>query len=462
MSGGSIVKRNLSTIQQWLQAEGQHIAAQQVTGVCIDSRNVQAGDLFIPFRGEQVNGHQYVKGAIEKGAIAALWLKDEPNPPADIPLLFVEDSELALQQMARSYRSELTCTVIGVTGSNGKTSTKDLIAGVLSPYRKVKKTEGNFNNELGLPLTLLSIEDDTEVAILEMGMSGFGEISFLSTLAKPQFAVITNIGEAHMQDLGSREGIAKAKFEITDGLTSGGMLLYDGDEPLLQELVRQQPDFYSVSFGYEQADLTAQHILSTDKGSSFTVTGKLEGQFTIPVYGSHQVKNALAAVMIAKELGLSEKQIEESLSGTLLTDMRMQPMVGKNGSLLINDAYNAAPTSMRAAFRFIDETSVKEDKWLVLGDMLELGTDERHYHEGLAEDLKKMNVKGIALFGSRMKWLADQLTDYPGEVMWTANDTDLLAEALRPKLTEQTVVLFKGSRGMKLERIIAMLTEEQL
>ncbi|PIC72335.1 UDP-N-acetylmuramoylalanyl-D-glutamate--2,6-diaminopimelate ligase [Sporosarcina sp. P17b] len=462
MSGGSIVKRNLSTIQQWLQAEGQHIAAQQVTGVCIDSRNVQAGDLFIPFRGEQVNGHQYVKGAIEKGAIAALWLKDEPNPPADIPLLFVEDSELALQQMARSYRSELTCTVIGVTGSNGKTSTKDLIAGVLSPYRKVKKTEGNFNNELGLPLTLLSIEDDTEVAILEMGMSGFGEISFLSTLAKPQFAVITNIGEAHMQDLGSREGIAKAKFEITDGLTSGGMLLYDGDEPLLQELVRQQPDFYSVSFGYEQADLTAQHILSTDKGSSFTVTGKLEGQFTIPVYGSHQVKNALAAVMIAKELGLSEKQIEESLSGTLLTDMRMQPMVGKNGSLLINDAYNAAPTSMRAAFRFIDETSVKEDKWLVLGDMLELGTDERHYHEGLAEDLKKMNVKGIALFGSRMKWLADQLTDYPGEVMWTANDTDLLAEALRPKLTEQTVILFKGSRGMKLERIIAMLTEEQL
>lgn len=456
------MKRNLSTIQQWLQAEGQHIAAQQVTGVCIDSRNVQAGDLFIPFRGEQVNGHQYVKGAIEKGAIAALWLKDESNPPADIPLLFVEDSELALQQMARSYRSELTCTVIGVTGSNGKTSTKDLIAGVLSPYRKVKKTEGNFNNELGLPLTLLSIEDDTEVAILEMGMSGFGEISFLSTLAKPQFAVITNIGEAHMQDLGSREGIAKAKFEITNGLTSGGMLLYDGDEPLLQELVRQQPDFYSVSFGYEQADLTAQHILSTDKGSSFTVTGKLEGQFTIPVYGSHQVKNALAAVMIAKELGLSEKQIEESLSGTLLTDMRMQPMVGKNGSLLINDAYNAAPTSMRAAFRFIDETSVKEDKWLVLGDMLELGTDERHYHEGLAEDLKKMNVKGIALFGSRMKWLADQLTDYPGEVMWTANDTDLLAEALRPKLTEQTVVLFKGSRGMKLERIIAMLTEEQL
>ena len=177
------MKRNLSTIQQWLEAEGQHIAQQDVTGVCIDSRNVQAGDLFVPFRGEQVNGHKFVKGAFEQGAVAALWLKDEPNPPADVPLLFVEDAELALQQMARSYRSELTCTVIGVTGSNGKTSTKDLLAGVLSPYFKVKKTEGNFNNELGLPLTLLAVEDDTEVAILEMGMSGFGEISFLSTLA---------------------------------------------------------------------------------------------------------------------------------------------------------------------------------------------------------------------------------------------------------------------------------------
>ncbi|PIC99668.1 UDP-N-acetylmuramoyl-tripeptide--D-alanyl-D-alanine ligase [Sporosarcina sp. P29] len=456
------MKRNLSMIQKWLQAEGQHIAEQLVTGVSIDSRNVQAGDLFIPFRGEQVNGHQYVNGAIEQGAVAALWLKDEPNPPADIPLLFVEDSELALQQMARSYRSELTCTIVGVTGSNGKTSTKDLIAGVLSPYRKVKKTEGNFNNELGLPLTLLAVEDDTEVAILEMGMSGYGEISFLSRLAKPQFAVITNIGEAHMQDLGSREGIAKAKFEIIDGLVSGGVLLYDGDEPLLNELVHQQPSLRNVSFGYEQADLTVQQIISTDKGSSFTVNGKLEGQFTIPVYGSHQVKNALAAIMIAKELDLTEQQIEESLSETTLTDMRMQPIAGKNGSLLINDAYNAAPTSMRAAFRFIDETAVKQNKWLVLGDMLELGTDEQRYHEELADELKKMNVNGIALFGPRMKWLSEQLKDYPGDIMWTANDTELLADALRPKLSDQTVVLFKGSRGMKLERIIKLLVEEKL
>ncbi|WP_301108501.1 UDP-N-acetylmuramoyl-tripeptide--D-alanyl-D-alanine ligase [Sporosarcina sp.] len=456
------MKRNITIIQQWLQADGQNINEQLITGVCIDSRNVQEGDLFIPFRGEQVNGHRFVEGAINRGAAAALWLKDEPNPPAHLPLIFVEDAELALQQMARSYRQELDCKVIGVTGSNGKTSTKDLIAGVLSPYFSVKKTEGNFNNELGLPLTLLSVEDETEIAILEMGMSGFGEISFLTTLAAPDFAVITNIGEAHMQDLGSREGIAKAKFEIIDGLSNEGILLYDGDEPLLRELTASKPAVQSVSFGYGQTDLTVQEIHSTDQGSSFEITGMLQGRFTIPVYGAHQVKNALAAMLIANKLGLTDKQIKDGLQHTVLTDMRMQPVAGLNGSLLINDAYNAAPTSMRAAFRFMQETSVRQEKWLVLGDMLELGEEEQAYHEGLAEDLLKMNLTGVALLGSRMKWLADQLQDFAGEVMWTANDAELIAEALRPKLTDQTVVLCKGSRGMRVERIINALKEDTL
>lgn len=451
------MKRNLSVIQQWLQVEGQQIERQLVTGICIDSRHVKKGDLFIPFRGEQVNGHRFVKGAIERGAVAALWLKDEPNPPADVPLLFVEDAEQALQQLARRYRSELQCTVIGVTGSNGKTSTKDLLAGVLAPYFHVQKTEGNLNNELGLPLTMLSIEDDTEVAILEMGMSGFGEITFLSTLAAPHFAVITNIGEAHMQDLGSRQGIAKAKFEIIDGLVEEGILLYDGDEPLLRDLVATCPALQKISFGYERADVTANQIESTSEGSAFTVRGGEEGTFTIPVYGAHQVKNALAAVIIARQLGLTEAQIKTSLAQAKLTNMRMQPIAGVNGSLLINDAYNAAPTSMRAAFCFMGETVVRENKWLVLGDMLELGPDEQHYHEGLATDLKRLDLRGIALLGSRMKWLADQLADYPGEVIWTPNDPQLIADYLRPKMTENTVVLCKGSRGMKLERVIALL-----
>ena len=202
-----------------LENDGEKI----VTGVSIDTRTIKEGDLFIPFRGEKTNGHQYVRQAFEKGAGCSLWLKDEPNPPKDVPLLFVEDSEAALQQMARMYREELKATFIGITGSNGKTSSKDILASLLSPYYKVQKTIGNFNNELGLPLTILSLDEDTEIAVLEMGMSGFGEIEFLSTLAKPHYAIITNIGEAHMQDLGSREGIAKAKFEIIKGFDSEGV-----------------------------------------------------------------------------------------------------------------------------------------------------------------------------------------------------------------------------------------------
>lgn len=451
------MKRQLNELADWLGANGQHLDNVLVTGVSIDSRTVSNGDLFIPFRGEHVNGHQYVEKAIEQGAAAALWLLDEPNPPADIPLLFVEDAELALQQLARKYREMLNCRVIGITGSNGKTSTKDLIASVLAPYFNVRKTEGNFNNELGLPLTILSLEEETEVAVLEMGMSGFGEISFLSKLARPHYTIITNIGEAHMQDLGSRAGIAKAKFEIIDGLQQSGKLLYDGDEPLLQELVATHSELDAVSFGFSQeAALTATAIESTDAGSRFTVAGLLEGTFTIPVYGAHQVKNALAAILIASELGISTEQIRASLQKSVLTAMRMQPIVVDNGALFINDAYNAAPTSMRAALRFMAETKLRAEKWLVLGDMLELGEEEKRYHEELAGDIEALNLKGLLLYGPRMKWLRDELQrrGFAQNLLWSEKAYEPLIAKLVEQTNDDSIVLLKGSRGMALERIL--------
>ncbi|WP_342506710.1 UDP-N-acetylmuramoyl-tripeptide--D-alanyl-D-alanine ligase [Sporosarcina sp. FSL K6-2383] len=451
------MKRNLTELAAWLQATGQHMNGVLVTGVSIDSRTVQAGDLFIPFRGDQVNGHRYVQRAIEQGAVAALWMTDEPNPPADIGLIFVDDPELALQKLARAYRDTLSCKVIGITGSNGKTSTKDLVASVLSPYFKVQKTEGNFNNELGLPLTILSLDEDTEIAVLEMGMSGFGEISFLSTLAQPHFAIITNIGEAHMQDLGSRAGIAKAKFEIIDGLQQGGKLFYDGDEPLLQELVKQQSAVEALSFGYDQkAALALENIESNDEGSHFTVKGLLNGSFAIPVYGAHQVKNALAAILFANELAVGADAIRMALRNATLTDMRMQPVVMTNGALVINDAYNAAPTSMRAALAFIQETSLRNDKWVVLADMLELGTEEQDYHEQLAGELLTMDLTGILLFGPRMKWLRDALQrqGVKAQLLWSKKDYAPLVDTLRNLTGADSIILLKGSRGMALEHVL--------
>ncbi|WP_342514259.1 UDP-N-acetylmuramoyl-tripeptide--D-alanyl-D-alanine ligase [Sporosarcina sp. FSL K6-1522] len=453
------MKRKLTEIAEWLQADGQQMDDVLVTGVSIDSRTVKSGDLFVPFRGEQVNGHKYVEQAIAQGAAAALWMKDEPNPPSGLPLIFVEDSEVALQEMARAYRGELQCKVIGITGSNGKTSTKDLVASVLAPYFNVRKTEGNFNNELGLPLTILSLEEETEIAVLEMGMSGFGEISFLSELAKPHYVVITNIGEAHMLDLGSREGIAKAKYEIIDGLVEGGKLFYDGDEPLLQRLVNQE----AVSFGHANtAHLSLRNIAAGDEGSRFAVSGLLEGEFMIPVYGAHQVKNALAAILIANELSVATDAIREALSKAVLTDMRMQPVLASNGSLFINDAYNAAPTSMHAALAFMRDTQLRADKWLVLGDMLELGEDEQRYHEELADQVLALNLKGVLLYGPRMKWLYDELQkrDMRTLLVWTEADYTPITDTLRTATSADSIILLKGSRGMALERVLEKGSEQ--
>lgn len=451
------MKEQLQTIASWLQVEGQLIDDIQITGVSIDSRTVGEGDLFIPFRGEQVNGHRFVQNAIEQGAAAALWLKDEPNPPADVPLLFVEDSEVALQEMARAYREELSCKVIGITGSNGKTSTKDLVASILAPYVKVKKTEGNFNNELGLPLTILSLERDTDIAVLEMGMSGFGEISFLSKLAKPNFAVITNIGEAHMQDLGSRKGITQAKFEIIDGLEADGKLFFDGDEPLLPPFVENVEGLSAFSFGHADTnDLSIAAVQTTDLGSEFTVEGLVQGTFMIPVYGAHQVKNALAAIGIAHHLGLSNEQIKQALATASLTAMRMQPIVGMNEALFINDAYNAAPTSVTAALQFMKETTLREEKWIALGDMLELGDKEQTYHEQLREPVEAINAQGVLLYGPRMKWLYDVLlaTSPAYTLMWSEDDYAPIKETLQKQTGPSSVILLKGSRGMALEQIL--------
>lgn len=456
------MRKTLKQIAKWLNCEQQLLEDVVVTGISINTRTLQAGDLFIPFRGEKTNGHRYVTQAFENGAAASFWLKDEPNPPAGLPLLFVDDAEEALQQMASAYRQEHSATFIGITGSNGKTSTKDLVAGVLSPYYKVQKTEGNFNNELGLPLTILSLDEDTDFAILEMGMSGFGEIEFLTKLAKPHFTAITNIGEAHMQDLGSRAGIAKAKFEIIQGLQTGGKLFYDGDEPLLTPLVTEQIDLQAVSFGLlGSADITATNITTTENGSSFTVKGLLNEDFFISVLGSHQVKNTLVAILIAREVGLSAEQIREALKEVSLTNMRMQLVNGAQDILFINDAYNAAPTSMKAALQFLQTTEIRSDKWVVLGDMLELGELEQQYHEEIAEVIDGKSIHQVCLFGPRMKWLYDKLKDnLPADrLLWTAEDYETIIQHLRTNAGPNSIVLLKGSRGMELENVLNAFKE---
>ena len=455
------MKKQLSQIAKWLEQDLDQNLDVIVTGVSINTKTLQPGDLFIPFKGERVNGHQYVQQAFSQGASAALWQMDEPNPPSDLPIILVEDCEKALQQMARLYRSEHQATFIGITGSNGKTSTKDLVAGVLSPFFRVQKTAGNFNNNLGLPLTILDLDEETEFAVLEMGMSGYGEIEFLSLLAEPHYVVITNIGEAHMQDLGSRSGIAKAKFEIVEGLQTGGKLFFDGDEPLLEPLVKAF-NGDAVSFGYEQTNaLSALNIQATEKGSQFDVKGLLTGSYSIPVLGKHQVKNALVAIVIAHEAGLSGEQIHQSLAQVSLTDMRMQVIPASNEALFINDAYNAAPTSMKAALEFLTDSKIRPEKWVVLGDMLELGDNEKQFHQEVAKFLPKESIQGICLYGSRMKHLYEELQhDWPeNRLLWSESDYEPIIQKLREETSSNSMILVKGSRGMALEKVIEPFKE---
>ncbi|WP_341300691.1 UDP-N-acetylmuramoyl-tripeptide--D-alanyl-D-alanine ligase [Lysinibacillus sp. FSL H8-0500] len=454
------MKKTLKQLAAWLDEDMPAFGDTVVSGISIDTRTIQQGDLFVPFRGEQANGHRFVVQAFEKGAGAALWQKDEPNPPEGFPLLFVDDSELALQEMARAYRHEHHAKFIGITGSNGKTSTKDILAGTLAPFFKVQKTIGNFNNQLGLPITILQLDEDTDIAVLEMGMSGFGEIEFLTKLARPHMTVITNIGEAHMQDLGSRAGIAKAKFEIIQGMQPEGLLIYDGDEPLLQELVAREPQLNTVAFGLEPSNpLYAENINANAKGSSFTAHGVIEGDFFISVLGKHQVKNTLVAMLIARQLGLNNEQIRASLEQVVLTDMRMQQVQGTNGALFINDAYNAAPTSVKAAIQFIATSTIRPKKWLVLGDMLELGPNEQSFHEELAEHINEHEIDYICLFGPRMLYLYKVLKERfeVERLLYVKDDYTAIIDKLK-QANESSIVLLKGSRGMQLEKILLAFT----
>lgn len=442
----------LNNISEW--------ESVNITGVSIDSRKVTTDNLFVPLRGEKVDGHCYVEKAKDQGAAATLWQQDVPNPPTNIPLIIVKDTEVALQELARVYRQQLNVKVIGVTGSNGKTTTKDMTAALLSTTYKVHKTSGNYNNHLGLPLTILSMEEDTDVAVLEMGMSSRGEIEFLSKLAKPDLAIITNIGESHLLDLGSREEIANAKLEIIEGLASGGTLIYYGDEPLLQEKVGHHLESLQVlSFGRSDTnDLYATSIQQGTDFTSYTIAGVLEGAYEIPVLGNHNVMNALAAMLVAKEMKVEQTKIYEGLASIRLTNMRMEMVQGANGEKIINDAYNASPTSMKAAIELMEGMTGFNRKILVLGDMLELGLQESVFHLRIGELISKDKIDKVFTFGPLANHIAiGARKTFAEDNVQSFESKQNLIDELRKQIEPNDLILVKASRGMRLEEVVQAL-----
>lgn len=428
-----------------------------IDSVMTDSRKTAKQSLFVPIVGENFDAHQFLGEAIKQGAVAALWQKDQPVPrlaPTEFPLFFVEDTTKALQQVASYYLNKVDPIVVGVTGSNGKTTTKDMVASVLATKYHTHKTAGNFNNHIGLPLTVLSMPMDTEAVVLEMGMDRAGEISVLSNLAHPDHAIITNIGESHIENLGSREGIAKAKLEIKEGLSSEGTLIIDADEALLED---QKTGSNTVSCGFgEDADYQAAIQRLTDEYSTFTVR---EHSYELPMAGKHNVKNATYVIALAERLGLSVEEIQKGFRQLEMSAMRFEKHNGHKGSLIINDAYNASPTSMKAIIKVISDLTSKSKKVLILGDMFELGEQSEALHASVADAIDA-NIDAVYTIGDHSRKISEAIS-----TTHTTIDTKHFTEKkelshhVRSLLTEDTVVLIKASRGMKLEELLENLVD---
>lgn len=426
---------------------------KNITGVAIDSRLVKKGDLFIPFLGENVDGHDYIETAFKNGAVATLSLKQDFD--IDNNIIYIKDSYKAIQKLAKDYLQKINCKTIAITGSNGKTTTKDIVSELLATTYKVHKTKGNFNNELGVPLTILDTPKDTDYLILEMGADGFGQLEFLSKLVEPDIAVITNIGESHIEFFKDRQGIAKGKYEITYGLKNNGYFVFNGDEELLSSLV-DSSTHKNFSCGItKKNDIILENYYQEDDYNIFKIN-IIDTELKTKLKGKHNLLNILYAITIAKQENIGNNKIALTLENLeKITKMRLESIDYHNNSLIINDAYNASPTSMKAAIDVLDELNNFKYKTLVLGDMFELGSDEILFHASIGEYIAKNSntINKVITVGMLSKHINNYITNKEIETIHFNSNKEVINYLLNNKIDNE-VILFKASRGMKLENII--------
>ena len=425
--------------------------------VSTDSRNIKGNSLFIPLKGDRFDGHDHVNEAIKNGAQAIIWDQEKPlsikELPIEVSVFYVSDTLKALQLLAAEYRKLINPKVIGITGSNGKTTTKDLLEATLTDTYMTVATKGNLNNHIGLPLTILNMKRHTEVLILEMGMSNFGEIELLSNIAKPDIAIITNIGESHIEYLGSRKGIAQAKLEIIKSMNDKGTLVYDGDELLLKN-IEFKGDVVACGFSPTNTEHISDIKLTTNS-TEFYVNDMF---FKVPLLGRHHAKNATFVIAVARLLNVNDEKIKAGLNQIKLTNMRFELLVGRNNTTLINDAYNASPTSMKASIEVVEELEGYKEKILVLGDILELGSDFKQYYQDISKTINKMGtISEVYTYGEKSHLINEYLKDNSNINSRHFTDESSLVKELDKQLIKDNLLFFKASRGIKLENIINQL-----
>lgn len=442
-------------IEQWSDIE--------VSGVAFDSRNLKKGDLFVPLQGAR-DGHEFVNTAFENGASATLWAADHDFKDDDQPRIVVDDPLKALQELGKYYLHKINPLVVAVSGSNGKTTTKDMIASILSTQMNVIKTHANFNNSIGVPVTLLNMESNTEAVVVEMGMSHFGELDELSKLVTPDIAVLTMIGEAHIEFFGTRDRIADAKMEITHGLREDGTFVYNGDEPLLRERVKDLKQVQKTFGRQLNNDIYATSVDQSDHDIQFKVNLWPEEEFTIPMIGEYNVNNAMAAMLVGKLLHVTPNHIKSGLANVSLTENRAEWIKGSQGEKILSDVYNSNPTAVKEVLTTLNELPETGRRIIVLGDMLELGDASEKLHAGLAEDIDHDHFQKVFLVGSEMKALDKQLLadGYPADDLahFAADDQATLIEQLQKTIQADDIVLLKGSHGIHLENVLKALQEK--
>lgn len=430
----------------------------EITCVSTDTRDLPNGCLFVALRGARFDGHHFVKQAIDAGAVAAVT----EVPIADCPCLVVENTGKALLEIASFYRSKFHPMLVSVTGSVGKTTTKEMIACVLGSQFRTLKTQGNLNNEIGMSKTLLRLDDCHEAAVIEMGMSHFGEISRLSRTSKPTIGVITNIGYSHIENLKTQEGILQAKLEILDGMMPDAPLVVNGDDVLLEPLHRKL-DRRVITYGMqnEKAEIRAVNLVRKSDTTAFDVLEKDGTRYPVelPCVGDHNVMNALAAFCVGRLAKIPPEQICTALAQYHTVGLR-QNIYRRGAYTIIADCYNASPDSMRAALTVLQEMSCKGRRVAVLGDMLELGEMSRQLHTLVGEMVAECEVDALFCLGKESFYLAQRAAMLAVSVYHTEDPRELCC-VMRQYLRQGDVVLFKASRGMHLEDCISVIFEQE-
>ena len=454
---------------------GSEFLPREVSSVVIDSRKAEKDSLFIAIRGARVDGHSFIRKIMEQGALCAVSEEDL----GDVPYSYIKvaSCEQALKDIAEHYRRSLDIKVVGISGSVGKTSTKEMIASVLSQKYSVLKTEGNFNNEIGLPLTVFNLRKEHEIAVLEMGISGFEEMTRLAKVARPDICVLTNIGVAHMENLGSRDGILKAKTEMFAYMNENGTIILNGDDDKLRGYSPENgitPVYFGLdeSCGFHAENISGKGLNGTD-AQFFTPNSSFTAHINIP--GAHMVYNALAATAVGYALGMTDREICAGIEANV-------PIAGRNNLIraphftIIDDCYNANPTSMKASLDVLAFADTR--KAAILGDMFELGENEKQMHREVGIHAVRKGIDVLICIGSLMKSAADGALEYleqqknaehteetpsssahfPTQICHFATKADFLREA-KELLKEGDTVLVKASHGMEFPEIVEFLQQ---